>query len=326
MSAAPSPISCCVDEHRDLIFTGKRLTTPGDPSEAIVDGIAAPARARRARPDELHSIVHGTTLVTNTVIERTGAKVGLITTAGFRDVIEMGREIRYDLYDLFLERRRPLVPRHRRREVQRAHRRRRARCCCRSTQLAFARRRASWSRTTASRRSRSRSCTPIAIRARAARGGDPRARVSASCRSRSPREVAPEIREFERTSTACANAYVQPLMRRYLERLRPARGASASRAGSTSCSRAAASRRCGGEGLPDPHDRVRARRPAPWRLRSLARLAGLDRVISFDMGGTTAKMCLIENGAPEHGTTSRPGACAAFARARACRSRCRSST
>ena len=61
--------------------------------------------------------MHGTTLVTNTVIERTGATVGLITTEGFRDVIEIGREIRYDLYDLFLEAPPTLVPRHRRREV-----------------------------------------------------------------------------------------------------------------------------------------------------------------------------------------------------------------
>ena len=70
------------------------------------------------------SIVHGTTLVTNTVIERKGAKVGLITTKGFRDTLEMGREIRYDLYDLFLEKPAPLVPRYLRRRSRRAHRRR----------------------------------------------------------------------------------------------------------------------------------------------------------------------------------------------------------
>src|SRR5204862_888275 len=67
---------------------------------------------------DLHSIVNGTTLVANTVIERTGATVGLITTEGFRDVIEVGRETRYDLYDLFLEAPPTLVPRYRRREIR----------------------------------------------------------------------------------------------------------------------------------------------------------------------------------------------------------------
>ena len=74
------------DPRRDLVHTGKLLTTPDDPSEAIVDGTQRLLREAGLRPADLHSIVHGTTLVTNTVIERTGASVGLITTAGFRDV------------------------------------------------------------------------------------------------------------------------------------------------------------------------------------------------------------------------------------------------
>jgi len=106
-----------VDEHRDLIYTGKRLTTPGDPSVAITDGIERLLPHAGVGIDALHSVVHGTTLVANTLIERTGARVGLITMRGFRDALEMGREIRYDLYDLFMERPRPLVDRHLRREV-----------------------------------------------------------------------------------------------------------------------------------------------------------------------------------------------------------------
>src|SRR6058998_549237 len=106
-----------VDEHRDLIYTGKRLTTPGDPSVAITAGIERLLPLAGVSIDVLHSVVHGTTLVANTLIERTGARVGLITTRGFRDALEMGREIRYDLYDLFLERPEPLVPRYLRREV-----------------------------------------------------------------------------------------------------------------------------------------------------------------------------------------------------------------
>src|SRR5204862_7003666 len=82
-----------------------------------VNGTLRLLRETYLSPADLHSIVNGTTLVTNTVIERTGATVGLITTQGFRDVIEVGKEIRYDLYDLFLEAPPTLVPRHRRLEV-----------------------------------------------------------------------------------------------------------------------------------------------------------------------------------------------------------------
>src|SRR5215470_17776010 len=106
------------DPRRDLVHTGKLLTTPDDPSEAIVNGIVRLLQEKDLKAADLHSIVHGTTLVTNTVIERTGATVGLITTEGFRDVIEVGRETRYDLYDLFLEAPPTLVPRHRRHEVK----------------------------------------------------------------------------------------------------------------------------------------------------------------------------------------------------------------
>src|SRR5215468_12064018 len=106
-----------VDETRDMIFIGKRLTTPGDPSLAISEGIDRLLRESDVTIGEVQTVVHGTTLVANTIIERTGAKVGLITTRGFRDSLEMGREIRYDLYDLALEPPRPLVGRPLRREV-----------------------------------------------------------------------------------------------------------------------------------------------------------------------------------------------------------------
>src|SRR5262245_1623281 len=106
------------DPGRNLVHTGKLLTTPDDPSEAIVGGVERILKEAGLEAAAVHSIVHGTTLVTNTVIERTGATVGLLTTEGFRDVIEVGRETRYDLYDLFLEAPPTLVPRHRRREVR----------------------------------------------------------------------------------------------------------------------------------------------------------------------------------------------------------------
>src|SRR5436190_20485417 len=200
------------DPRRDLVHTGKLLTTPDDPSEAIVAGIERLLKETNLHASDLHSIVHGTTLVTNTVIERTGATVGLITTEGFRDVIEVGRETRYDLYDLFLEAPPTLVPRHRRREVK-------ERMdfegqvllpLDEATVAATARELVERDGTEAIAISFLHAYRNPAHEQRAAdiiRGIYPDLPLTLSS------EVAPEIREFERTSTGCANAYVQPLMR-----------------------------------------------------------------------------------------------------------------
>ena len=83
-----------VDEERRVIFTGKQLTSASDPGIAICEGVERIAMNAGLRIDQLSGIVHGTTLVTNTIIERNGATVGLITTRGFRDVLEVGHEIR----------------------------------------------------------------------------------------------------------------------------------------------------------------------------------------------------------------------------------------
>src|SRR5271163_3838771 len=95
----------------------KRLTTPEDPAVGALDGLRRIIADHGANLADVVEIVHGTTLVTNAVIERKGARLGLITTAGFRDVLEAGTEQRYDIYDLFLTYPDPLVPRHRRLEV-----------------------------------------------------------------------------------------------------------------------------------------------------------------------------------------------------------------
>src|SRR5690606_29879050 len=95
----------------------KRLTTPHDPSLAALIGLEELTAMAGIGLKEVGDIVHGTTLVTNAIIERSGAKLGLITTEGFRDILEMGTEQRYDIYDLFLGFPEPLVPRDRRLEV-----------------------------------------------------------------------------------------------------------------------------------------------------------------------------------------------------------------
>ena len=106
-----------LDTARQEIRLHKCLTTPLDPSVGALEGLDAIVAAAGLTLGEVGEIVHGTTLVTNALIERRGAKVGLITTHGFRDLLEMGTEQRYDIYDLFLQYPAPLVPRRRRLEV-----------------------------------------------------------------------------------------------------------------------------------------------------------------------------------------------------------------
>ncbi|MFH1350223.1 MAG: hydantoinase/oxoprolinase N-terminal domain-containing protein, partial [Pseudomonadota bacterium] len=95
----------------------KCLTTPRDPSDAVEQGIRELEEKVPGFVEKQNEVIHGTTLVINSIIERKGAKTGLITTKGFRDVLELGREIRYAPYDIFAEFPEPLVPRHLRLEV-----------------------------------------------------------------------------------------------------------------------------------------------------------------------------------------------------------------
>ena len=106
-----------LDETTGRISIGKDLTTPSDPSEAMMTGTAQLLASSAVPASRLSRVVHGTTLVTNTIIERKGARTGLITTMGYRDTLEIGRALRYDLYDLSIEFAEPLVERDLRTEV-----------------------------------------------------------------------------------------------------------------------------------------------------------------------------------------------------------------
>ena len=287
------------DPASDLVHVGKLLTTPEDPSAAIIAGISRLLRETGLRPSDLHSVVHGTTLITNTIIERTGATVGLLTTEGFRDTIEIGRETRYDLYDLFLEMPPTLVPRHRRLEVpERIDADGKVLLKLDEDAVASA----------ARQLVEGENCEALAIAfMHSYRSPEHERRAGEIVRQLYPSlplslsaAVAPEIREYERTSTACANAYVQPLMQRYLDRLEAELGklgflghlyVMLSGGGITTVREAK-----------EYPIRLIESGPAAGAMAAsfLARLAGLDRVISFDMGGTTAKMCLVEDGAPDH--------------------------
>ncbi len=286
------------DAARNITRTGKLLTTPDDPSRAITEGVARILREAGLTPADLHSIVHGTTLVTNTVIERTGAKVGLLTTAGFRDSLEIGKEIRYDLYDLFLEPPPTLVPRHLRREVP--------------ERMAFDGEEllpldeAALLREAAHLVAEGVEAIAISFLhsyrnpAHERRAGDILRAEYPSIPLTLSSAVAPEIREYERTSTACANAYVQPRMQRYLTKLEAdlrATGFTGALYVMLSAGGIASLR----EAKEFPIRLIESG-PAAGAMAAafIAKLAGLDAVVSYDMGGTTAKMCLVENGAPDH--------------------------
>src|SRR5437016_1606276 len=106
-----------VDDATGAVKVGKLLTTPKDPSQAVEQGVVTLLADAGGAAAEVRSVIHGTTLATNALIERKGARTGLLTTAGFRDAVEIGHEGRYDMYDIFIDSPAPLVPRHLRLEV-----------------------------------------------------------------------------------------------------------------------------------------------------------------------------------------------------------------
>jgi 5-oxoprolinase (ATP-hydrolysing) len=286
-----------LDTQRSEIRLHKCLTTPHDPSVGALDGLNELLSAAGLTIADVADAVHGTTLATNTLIERTGARLGLITTRGFRDILEMGTEQRYDIYDLFLKFPDPLVPRRHRLEVNE----RMDRDGNVLTPLDPAEVRA------AALRLCSEGVESVAIcflhsyrnaaheraAAEIVRAACPDLAVSVSS------EVVAELWEYQRCVTTCANAYVQPLMARYLEKLDRelrARGFRGelyimhSAGGLLSLESARA--------FPI---RMLESGPAGGGLATafFGVSAGMADVISFDMGGTTAKACLIEDGRAE---------------------------
>ena len=105
------------DDHSREIVTHKALTTPADPAKAVIAGVDILTRRAGIRPADVAMVVHGTTLVTNAIIERKGAPTAMIVTRGFRDVLDIAMECRYDLFDLRLRFPAPVVPRELRFEV-----------------------------------------------------------------------------------------------------------------------------------------------------------------------------------------------------------------
>jgi 5-oxoprolinase (ATP-hydrolysing) len=286
-----------LDQDRSEIHLHKCLTTPRDPSIGALAGLAELLATAAIGLDQVADIVHGTTLVTNALIERSGGRVGLITTRGFRDILEMGTEQRYDIYDLFLQFPAPLVPRRHRIEV--AERMDRDGDVIVPPDPDELRK--------AARRLADEGIEAIAVAFLHSYRNPAHERMAADIvRADFPdlalslsSEVVAELWEYQRTATTCANAYVQPLMGRYLGKLERALHAQGFR-GALRLMHSAG-------GLLSPETarafpiRMLESGPAGGGLATafFGAASGRADVISFDMGGTTAKACLIEAGRAE---------------------------
>ena len=284
-------------EHGDALTTAKVLTTPDAPDEAVLTGVDDVLARSGVDPGAVGLLIHGTTLATNAIIERKGALTALVTTEGFRDVLDIGYESRYDQYDIMIEKPPALVPRERRLVVpERVDVRGRvlkpldeeavgavaaelARLEVESIGIGFLH---SYANPDHERRAQEIISAVL-----------PEVSITLSS------EACPEIREYERFSTTVANAYVRPRMASYLGRLRTqleARGLACPVLLMTS-----------GGGLASLETAIRfpirlvESGPAGGAILAtrIAAEMGLDKVISFDMGGTTAKICLISDYTPQ---------------------------
>ncbi|MBI2527394.1 MAG: hydantoinase/oxoprolinase family protein [Candidatus Rokubacteria bacterium] len=284
------------DGETGAIELGKVLTTPADPSVGALEGLRQLLNRLRRPAGDIGNLLHATTLVTNAIIERRGAVTGLITTRGFRDLLEIRRENRYDMYDIGLEMPRPLVRRRLRREVH---------------ERVLADGSVAVPLATPEAEEVVTSLVAEGVEAiavcflHAYRRGDHESAVRAIVERLAPgvgvslsSEVVPEIREYERTSTTVANAYVQPLMRRYLGQLRSAL-ADRGHAGGFFVMLSS-----GGLATVDTAERFPIQLvesgPAAGAMAGsfYTELLGLSGLITFDMGGTTAKTCLIKDRRP----------------------------
>jgi N-methylhydantoinase A len=275
---------------------GKTLTTPGDPSLAVETALRQALGEGLARADERGTLVHGTTLVTNAIIERKGAPTALLMTTGFRDALEIGRENRYELYDLNLEFPRPLAPRYLRFDVP-------ERAASDGSVLVpldetFVRRLVAELRDKGIRAIAVCYLNSFRNPAHERRTAELIKEIAPEIRVSLSSEVVAEIREYQRASTTVANVYVQERVANYLEELRLRLDRLAFK-GSFFVMLSS-----GGIATAETAARFPVRLlesgPAAGALAAahLGARAGFSDLLSFDMGGTTAKLCAVEDGKP----------------------------
>ncbi len=275
----------------------KELTTHADPSRGVMAAIDRVIRENAVPPAHITRVVHATTLFTNALIERKGAVTGLITTAGFRDILEIGRERKFELYDIAIRKPEPLVPRRLRLGV--AERIRADGSI--HTPLDQA------SLVAAAERLLTEGVTSLAIVFLHSYANPEHERQAAAILERrfpnlhisTSVDVAPEIREFERTSTTVANAYIKPLAERYLTTLveeLAKRGIPAPLLLMLSNGGLAGV----GEAKRSPVQLLESG-PAAGALAAatLGAADGGAHVLAFDMGGTTAKLSVVDDGKPK---------------------------
>lgn len=279
-------------------FTAKVLTTPTAPEQGVLNGIDVILARAALAPADIGLLIHGTTLATNAIIERKGARTALLVTDGFRDSIEMAYENRFEQYDVMMDKPPPLVPRHLRLAVperinaqgrvvkpldEQAVRALvpllRAEAVA-SVAIGYLH---SYANDAHERRTREILLAEL-----------PELAVTLSS------EVCPEIREYERWSTACGNAYVQPVMASYLKRL-----ADELRRRGFACPVFLITSAGGLTTLETARRfpiRLVESGPAGGAILAarIAQECGYDKIVSFDMGGTTAKICLIDEGQPHY--------------------------
>jgi len=274
----------------------KTLTTPADPSEGILDGL----RRLKANGKDLRrvrAVIHGTTLVANALIERRGAKTGLLATRGFRDILHfVGRELRYDVYDPNLVMPEPLIPRRLRREVD--ERIASTGAVIRDLDREHAR--------GVVRGLLAEKVEALAVSLLHSYINPIHEQILGEIIHQEARdlavslshEVLPQVREYERTSATAINAYVQPIVRSYLQHLKDGL-----RAEGMSCELYLMTS-FGGAITVDiaqsfPIQLVESGPAAGTLVASrIGEKAGLTNLLSFDMGGTTAKSCVIQHGRP----------------------------
>ena len=281
----------------DRRYTAKGLTTARAPEAGVLAIVRAIIGEAGIKPGDVQLIIHGTTLATNALIERKGAKTALLTTEGFRDILEIRHENRFQQYDVNIDLPPPLVPRRLRLPV-------RERIDAQGNVLV-----------PLDEASVTRALDLIAAQNIEAvalgflhsfTNPEHELRVGEAVARRLPNvavslssDVSPEMREYERFSTACANAYLQPLIGSYLGKL--------ARELEQSGFRCPMLLMTSGGGITTVETAIRF----PVRLvesgpaggaifaACIARQHGLDHVVSFDMGGTTAKICFIDQGRPQ---------------------------
>ncbi len=285
-----------LDTRDGRLFNGKVLTTPHAPEQAVLDGVREILSRTGVTPDQVQHVIHGTTLVANALIERRGVATGLITTKGFRDVLEIGTELRHDTYDLFMRKPEPLVPRRYRLGVP-------ERLLPDGAVLEALDEGAA--------RDAARTLAASGVKAvavcflHAFRNPAHEQRIRDIIREDAPElvvclssDVVPEIGEYERASTTVCNAYVLPLFERYLQRLGDG---------------------LRGIGLAGPlymmlsdggtvHEATAVRHPirlvqsgpagGVQATKIYGETSGSHDILCFDMGGTTAKAALIDRGEP----------------------------